>query len=263
VIQKNILVDVGMRQDFHSEYGEQFNPTASVGYLFSQSAKIFISSGRSFRAPSYTELYYSSRSRIGNENLKPETGWSYELGVDYVFHPQIQVTTSLFERDQENLIDYVQYTAADTASRATNFTKAVTRGVEIAFRWKNDLKGEPGSTDNVALQHMMVRYTYLDSRIDVGNIYSSLYSFIHPRHQLNIVLSGNSPLSINITTSATHKIKLDGTSYTLIDAKLSRLFSHIDVFIQGTNLLNKSYEEIVGVPLPGRWLWAGVEFRVL
>jgi hypothetical protein len=34
------------------------------------------------------------------------------------------------------------------------------------------------------------------------------------------------------------------------------------VFISGTNLLNESYEEITGVPLPGRWLWAGIELAV-
>ena len=62
---------------------------------------------------------------------------------------------------------------------------------------------------------------------------------------------------------ATHKIKLDGTHYMLVEAKINKSFSRINVFIQGTNLLNQSYVEIVGVPLPGRWLWDGVELKVL
>jgi iron complex outermembrane receptor protein len=263
VVQKNILVDFGMREDYHSQYGRQFNPTMNGGYLFSQYAKVFVTVGRSFRAPSYTELYYSSPTRIGNADLKSETGWSYEIGGDYTFQQQMRLTASLFERDQENLIDYVKFTAADPASRATNFTTAITRGVEIAFRWNTGMNIDQSLTDNSALQSVLVSYTYLDSRIDIGNIYSSVYSFTHPRHQLSAECSGILPLFINWTASATHKIKLDGTNYTLVDAKLSRMISNTNVFLQGTNLLNQSYEEIAGVPLPGRWLWVGVEFKVI
>ena len=262
VVKKNILFDIGAREDFHSAYGQQFNPTFNAGYLFSTDAKIFVSAGRSFRAPGYTELYYSSPTRIGNAGLKPETGWSYEIGTEYIFQPRMRITMSFFERDQENLIDYVKGTAADSAFHAANFTTAITRGVEAAFRWSTGLTIDHGSMDHCSLQYVLVSYTYLDSRIDIGNVSMSVYSFTHPRHQLNAECSGTLPLFIQWTTNATHKIKLDRTNYILVDAKLSRLFSFVSVFLQGTNLLNQSYEEIVGIPLPGRWLWAGVELKV-
>ena len=258
VIKENILFDIGAREDLHSEYGQQFDPSINIGYLFSTDGKIFISGGRAFRAPSYTELYYSSPSRIGNASLKPETGWSYEFGTECLFSRHIQITTSVFERDQENLIDYVKFNVTDIAFSAVNFTTAITRGVESAFRWNNNLDFDHVSTDGFSLQYILMSYTYLDSRINSGNIYSSLYSFTHPRHQLSCECSGTLPLFLNWTANATHKIKLDGTNYTLIDAKLSKLISNINIFLQGTNLLNKSYEEIIGVPLPGRWLWAGL-----
>ena len=75
--------------------------------------------------------------------------------------------------------------------------------------------------------------------------------------------AGTLLFSVHGTISATYKIKLDGTNYTLVEAKVNKSFSHINVFVQGTNLLNQSYVEIVGVPLPGRWLWAGVGLKVL
>jgi iron complex outermembrane receptor protein len=263
ILQNTILIDFGMREDIHSEYGDQFNPTFDVGYLFSTLSKIFLTAGRSFRAPSYTELYYTSPSRIGNPNLKPETGWSYEAGTDFYLHPQIKFSTSVFERDQANLIDYVEFSSSDIAFHATNFTSAVTRGVEASLQWRDGLSADRESANDFTLQSLLVSYTYLDSRIDRGNVYSSLYSFTHPRHQFNAVVTGTLLLSIHGTISATHKIKLDGTHYTLVEAKINKSFSRINVFIQGTNLLNQSYVEIVGVPLPGRWLWAGVELKVL
>jgi len=263
ILQNIILMDFGMREDIHSDYGDQFNPTLNVGYLFSTMSKLFLTAGRSFRAPSYTELYYTNPSRIGNPNLKPETGWSYEVGADFYLRPQIKFSTSLFERDQANLIDYVKYSSSDIAYHSTNYTSAVTRGVEASLQWRDGSSTDRESSNDFTLQSFLVSYTYLDSRIDRGNVYSSLYSFTHPRHQFNAVVTGTLLLFIHGTISATHKIKLDGTNYTLVEAKVNKSFSHINVFVQGTNLLNQSYVEIVGVPLPGRWLWAGVELKVL
>jgi iron complex outermembrane receptor protein len=263
ILQNTILLDFGMREDIHSEYGNQFNPTFNAGYLFSTMSKIFLTAGRSFRAPSYTELYYNSPSRIGNSNLKPEIGWSYEAGADFYLHPQIKFSTSVFERDQANLIDYVEFSSSDIAFHATNFTSAVTRGVEASLQWRDGMSVVRESENDFTLQSLLVSYTYLDSRIDIGSVYNSLYSFTHPRHQLNVAITGNLLFSIHGTFSATHKIKLDGTHYTLVETKVNKSFSHINVFVQGTNLLNQSYVEIVGIPLPGRWLWAGVELKVL
>ena len=169
---------------------------------------------------------------------------------------------SFFERDQENLIDYVKSTAADSVFRAVNFTTATTRGMEAVFRWISGINVEQISMDECSLHSVMVSYTFLDSHIDAVNVYKSVYSFTHPKHQLSAECSGALPLSVKWTASAVHKIKIDGSAYTLVDAKVSRLLSHINVFLQGTNLLNQSYEEIADVPLPGRWLWAGVELKI-
>ncbi len=34
------------------------------------------------------------------------------------------------------------------------------------------------------------------------------------------------------------------------------------LFVKASNLLNKSYEEIPGVPLPGRWIIGGVSMNI-
>ena len=263
VLQKKILFDLGAREDFHSEYGNQFNPTINVGYLFSSMSKVFLTAGRSFRSPSYTELYYTSPSRIGNPLLQPETGWSYEVGTDVFLGQQTKFSLSFFDRDQENLIDYVKFSSTEVAYQAINYSSAVTRGIEAAFQLRRAFTTDQESVSSFTLTDFLLNYTYLDSKINVGTVFSSLYSFNHPRHQLNAVLTGFLPFAIQGTLSAAHKIKLNGARYTLVDAKFSRQFYSLTVFVQGTNLLNQSYEEIVGVPLPGRWLWAGVEFKVL
>ena len=263
VFQKEIILDLAVREDVHSRYGQQFNPSINAGYLLSQSEKIFLSAGRSFRAPSYTELYYTSPTRIGNAALAPETGWSYEVGAEYRWLSALRITMSLFERDQKNLIDYVKFSSTDSAYRATNFTSARTRGAETTVRW-TAASGNNGTSNNDGLlSSLLVSYVYLDSRIDVGPAVQSLYSFTHPRHQVSAACSGTFPYAVHWTASATHKIKLDGTHFTVVNASLSHQYSVADVSLHGSNLLNQSYEEIADVPLPGRWLWVEVECQIL
>ena len=42
---------------------------------------------------------------------------------------------------------------------------------------------------------------------------------------------------------------------------LGNVWYTTDLFLDATNLLNESYTEVAGVPMPGRWLTAGVSIR--
>jgi len=76
------ILTLGIRGDNHSTYGFELSPSASAGWKIS-SFKLRSSVGRSFRAPSFTDLYYESPANMGNPDLEPEKAWSYELGADY------------------------------------------------------------------------------------------------------------------------------------------------------------------------------------
>jgi outer membrane cobalamin receptor len=46
--------------------------------------------------------------------------------------------------------------------------------------------------------------------------------------------------------------------YVLIDARVSRRFGLYELQVEGTNLLDTSYQEIVGVAMPGRAVTASI-----
>jgi len=48
--------------------------------------------------------------------------------------------------------------------------------------------------------------------------------------------------------------------YLILDAKLARKFSRWEVFLTATNLLNRDYQEIPGIAMPGRWITAGLSW---
>jgi iron complex outermembrane receptor protein len=231
-----------------------------MGYIFSSQGKVYATIGRSFRAPTYTELYMNNPNFIGDPSLHPETGWSYETGLEYYLNSKIQWNFSVFEHNQANLIDYVKYTAQDRY-QVENFTNASTRGIEVSTQWNEP--AENNSKGSMFLERIHVAYGYLDSYIQHKPVYSTRYSFTHPRHQVSILIIGMMPFNAQASIGVVHKIKLSGISYTLVDARLAKHFSIVDFYVSGSNLLNQSYEEIVGVPLPGRWLLAGVEVKIL
>lgn len=256
IYESRFNIDVGIRVDHHLDYGVQFNPTVGLGYLFSRTGKIFLNSGRAFRAPSYTELYYSDPVNVGNAELKPEIGWSYELGFQNYFSTSFETNGSVFLRKQSNIIDYVQYFVGDKFY-AENFTKANTSGAELSMKWTLI-----NLTNNFIINIISIQYNYLDSKIDHRGIFNSKYNFTHPRHQINSLVSFTLPFNFLTTVSLTQKYKLDKTKYTLFDLKTSKNISSINVFIDILNLFNKAYEEIKGVPLPGRWIILGFDWVI-
>ncbi|MGD0338140.1 MAG: TonB-dependent receptor [Bacteroidota bacterium] len=252
--------DIGTRQDWHSDYGRQFSPGIGIGYIFMGTTKIFASAGRSFRAPSYTDLYYNDPANVGNPNLSPEIGWSYELGIRNSSIQNFMISSAIFLRDQRDLIDYVQFFDGDQY-HAVNFTGAETRGGELGIEW---LTGNQSSHDEfpLSIRNVNVNYLFLSSRIDRGSSYRTKYSLNHPRHTLSGLIVMDLPIKIKALISGTWKERTSGESYTLIDISARKEINPVWVYITAQNVFDAAYEEIPGVPQPGRWIRGGIELRL-
>jgi vitamin B12 transporter len=249
--------DGALRLNTHSEYGTILSPTAGAGYLFGGNGKLYITAGRAFRAPTYTELYIHTPQILGNSKLNPEIGWTFEIGGNYIFLPSTRISAAVFQNEQKDLIDYIKFSTHDIF-HAVNFTRARIRGAELSVQWENN----HSVNKECSFQYVALSYGYLDSRIERDSVFAARYSFTNPRHQFAFSAIGILPLATTGSLGIVHKIKLDGKTYTLVDARISKGLSTFIIGISGTNLLNQSYEEIVGVPLPGRWLWVTVEYRI-
>jgi hypothetical protein len=46
-------------------------------------------------------------------------------------------------------------------------------------------------------------------------------------------------------------VVVGGSDYTLVDLRVARRFARYQLIVEGTNLLDRYYEEIAGVPMPG------------
>jgi outer membrane cobalamin receptor len=139
-INEQLLVLVGGRYDDHSVYANQFSPRASARYLIASSGTIIrVSAGRSFRAPTFNDLYWTDAyGNIGNPDLKPETAKEYEGSIEQPFGKKAGVKVTGFTRRVKDLIDWQQY--APFVYQPKNIGRAKIRGVEAEataapFEW--------------------------------------------------------------------------------------------------------------------------------
>ncbi len=76
-VQKNLRINLGVRYDKSSDFGDEYSPFAGLNWQFAEHYYVKMNYGHAFRAPIYTELYHPV---IGNDDLDPEIEDSYELG---------------------------------------------------------------------------------------------------------------------------------------------------------------------------------------
>lgn len=137
---------IGVRYDRESTIGEAVNnevsPKLGIRYKLSESATLRANIGRAFRAPAVLERFASIRFSgftVGrNPLLRPEIGWSAELGGECTFSIAslpVQFEAALFQNELTNLIE-PQFVIDATRSEIQfiNITSARIQGMEAALR---------------------------------------------------------------------------------------------------------------------------------
>lgn len=238
--------------------------------------------GRAIRFGDFTERYVSFNlpdltplRNIGNPDLKPETSVTMDLGVDWRPARTIRLSPTLFIRSSANLIDY-SLTRSDDIHNAPNLlpgehyfyagniSRAVTKGAEFQgyFQLAERARFHAGT---------ILGYTWLHTS-DKGDTVSR-YIANHPSHQLQWSLSLRmNRLSVN-TLSSLHVRSPQGSelagaeiprSYFVANIKLgySLFSSRVQIYTDILNITDTNYQEILGAPMPGRWVKAGVRFNL-
>ncbi len=137
-IINKVIVTLGGRFDYHfvdaGVTDNQFNPKLGVNFKPSLLTTLRASLGRGFRSPTiaemFTETFTAGFKVIKNPNLKAESAWSYEVGLNQILGEGCVFDLALFHNDYTNFIEpepdiyqTVQF---------INVAKARIRGLEFA-----------------------------------------------------------------------------------------------------------------------------------
>jgi vitamin B12 transporter len=120
-----LKIKPALRYDWSDDFIAGLSTMIGAVWKASEAVDLRLSGGRSYRAPTFDELYWpledfgSYGSYQGNPDLKPEVAWSGELGCDAKLGP-FAASASASARYVSNLI----VSSADFASTPVNLDKA-------------------------------------------------------------------------------------------------------------------------------------------
>jgi iron complex outermembrane receptor protein len=240
---------VGAREEVYGSLTGAFTPSVSFGAWLSPRWKVRASAGRAFRLPSFTDLYYHDPANRGSPDLRPEKAWSYDGGLDWHAKAGLRGELTVFHRRERDVIDYVRGSPTDIW-RATNIHRLRFTGVEAGL-----------SASLRRAYELDLRYTALRGARQAPGEIQSRYVFNYPVHSgVASLAAAWRGVATRLRVGVLQRYLRD--PYALVDLSLARTEGRLRPFVQLTNLGDTAYEEIAGVPMPGRAVVAGVEWVI-
>jgi len=247
-----VVADASMRVDRYTEFGASWNPAAGIGWWPTTHVKLRASTGRAFRVPTFTERFYSDPANLARPEVGPEKAWAGEGGADLVLANGWMVQGTVFGRADRDVIDWLRQTVTDRW-RTYNVRDVDTHGVDLALR-----KSLPRG------MFAQAQYSYV--KVNAAAVTQlSKYLLDYAPHSFVAALSLALPAELRVAPRLEyrHRTRSTGTSdYVLLDLRVARRIGSVaDVFIDGTNLFDRRYQEILGVAMPGAAVTASLSLH--
>lgn len=265
---KNFSINAGVMANWNSSYQWEFFPGLDASVFIIKDWKIFASINKSYRIPTFTDLYYVGPTNIGNPGLKPEQALTIEGGIKYI-SKYFATELAFFNRNGKNIIDWVRLNPADKWE-SKNITTLDTYGFEISFLVNPTFL----KSANIPLNHIRLTYAFIDVKKQSG-IYLSKYALDYMKHKLNLNFGHSFLNTLNVNWQLSyqdragtyfHFINNKETDYDpffMLDCRINWKLKNWNVYLEATNLLNISYFDIANVAMPGRWIRIGLIYDII
>ena len=255
-------LSVGAREEIFSGGARAvFSPELAGSLRVANSLKLRASGGYGFRIPTYTDLYYSDPSTLGNTNLKSESAWSSDAGADWTPSTKLTFSATGFFSQQHDTIDYVKSAAVPNPYLpagcpasiwcATNLNGLGFAGIETRLTWI------PKKSQTVR-----IAWTGVHGAQSALHGLESEYVFNYPVQ--NIHASWTSALGHDFVLTNAVEIaeRYQQTVYPVWNATVTHDTGKLRPYLRLTNLSNTGYQEITGVNMPPRTIMGGVALQL-
>ena len=236
---KNLSITPGFALSYFSDVDTFFYPGLDLGYKLNEKAKLIFNTGYTYRVPTYTDLYYDGPTALGNANLKPEKALSHELSFRYTL-PNWQLDAALFQRNSENLIDYVEVIEGDPKWLASNIHDVTTTGGELNSSYFYTIGKQR--------HNVIVSYGYIHD--DYTKTVNSRYALNSLKHNINVQLIKNLSSKWSTSFSYRYATRPLGGHVKVLNAQLEYVMDKLTIQLQGRNLFDATYYENL-IPMPG------------
>ncbi|OBQ19530.1 TonB-dependent receptor [Anabaena sp. AL93] len=147
-----VQADLGVRQNFDSQFGSYFNPSVGLRYAVNPAIAVRGSWAGAQRNPGLDQLYVFDTVHNWNPNpdLKPETGSTWTAGVDVILSKNLLGQFTYFGSSLDNRLGVINNQWQNIGLVDTNGLEAALQ-LKIASAWST-----------------FINYTYTDAQIKTG-----------------------------------------------------------------------------------------------
>tara|TARA_B100001173_G_C16025883_1_gene563988 strand:+ start:2039 stop:3883 length:1845 start_codon:yes stop_codon:yes gene_type:complete len=243
LFNKSVDITPGFLASYFSDFGSHSFPGIDLGCQISPKFRLYANIGATFRIPTFTDLYYSDRTTLGNIDLNPEKAISNEMGFRFI-SPKVIASIAFFNRKAKNLIDYVKNSNNDSIPfKAENIQQVNTSGVDLELTHRIQI--------NTLTHEFKISYSFLENNLENSGYNFSRYS-INNNIKHHFISSYHLPIHKNLSTYFVYKYvkRTSGDAYSVMDAFARWAIGQWQVSMYLNNIFNTEYWESNLVPMP-------------
>ena len=242
-----------------------YNTRFGLNYGFAADASYSVrpltwraSLSRTFRMPSFTDLYYQSVNQRANAALGAESSLNAEAGAT-VRGRTVSAGLTAYYRSGSDIIDWVRK-PEEEVWYSMNHTKVDAVGVDVT------------SAARVGVVTLNAAYSWCRVMQDAGEwISGSALEYL--RHKGTLLLSVEPVKGLVLKADATYRYRegrytdTDGSVHAyggvlLVGAGAEYTWRSVMLYVRGYNLSNRQYRDHGGVPQPGATVLAGLRVSI-
>lgn len=260
----NFILTLGSRYDKHEKFGGEFSPKANIVYKLNTNNRIKAGYGHGFNAPTLTKnssLYTFSGQHVfhGNDDLKPESSDTFELGFEHQDKNDTFKVT-VFHTKVTDLIDssFIQVLPGNRNEyKYENVASATMDGLELEFEKKEIIS-------NLDLKF---NFNYLKTE----DKETKLELVAKPSRKMNLKLSYAFPYDVNgnvrfkyvgsqFANASSGRYELG--SYATVGFQLSKEFIRgLTTKIGVENLTDRQLNDDSNYSIKGRVVYVGLNYK--
>jgi len=279
-LKQKFFVNPALRLEWNERSGWELIPQLNLSFKTSI-VQLRASGGKTIRDADFTERFNNynktlvASGRIGNPDLVAEHSFSYEGGADFYVTSDLKISGTFFQRYHSDLIDYVPTPYSEMPRKvnlspngiyalAKNISKVTTTGAETEIQYSRQLENKQQIWTMVGFTWLESKSSsatpsfYISSHAKFLNTFSVVYTYGRLSTQLTGLYKTRSP-----QTSSANIAKVT-SDYFLLNAKLEALLVKklLSAFVEADNVFDKSYADLLGSQMPGRWLMGGIKISL-
>lgn len=279
-VGEKLHLNPALRYDWNGRSGGEIVPQINISYALNR-FQLRGSAGKTIREADFTERFNNynkavvTSGRIGNPDLVAERSVSFEAGADYFLKQVLKLSATYFRRDQKEMIDYVPTAYADMPRQqnlvatgsyalARNIASVQTDGLELDLQFLKNFNSAYSLRTGAGL-------VWLGS--GSSSTTPSFYISSHARFlgNFNVVLQAPRWM---VSTTGLYKVRNAQeaaainakvtTDYFVLNGKAEVFFwqRKLAAVLQADNIFNRSYSDLLGAQMPGRWLMGGLKLSL-